>query len=127
MRIAISTHGKNVSPHFGRCPSYTLVDIEDGKEVNKVEIENPCHSPGFIPEFLNDKGVGLIVCGGMGARAAGFFKELGISMVTGVEGTVEEVIQKLEKGVLEGGVSLCTPGKGKGYGIEKNECDHAHQ
>ena len=48
-------------------------------------------------------------------------------MVTGVEGSIDEVIQKLEQGVLEGGESLCTPGAGRGYGIEKNECDHAHE
>lgn len=34
MRIAISTDGKYVSQHFGRCPSYTLVDIENGKAIN---------------------------------------------------------------------------------------------
>ena len=33
MRIAISTDGRYVSPHFGRCPSFTLVDIENGKTV----------------------------------------------------------------------------------------------
>ena len=30
MRIAISTDGSSVSGHFGRCPSFTIVDIEDG-------------------------------------------------------------------------------------------------
>lgn len=127
MRAAISTEGSYVSPHFGRCPSFTLVDIENGKAVNRAEVENPGHTPGFIPQFLHEKGVGLIVCGGMGARAAGLFEELGIQMITGVEGNIEEVIQKLEKGVLEGGESLCTPGAGRGYGVEKNECDHAHE
>lgn len=127
MRIAISTDGKYVSPHFGRCPSFTLVDIEDGKAGRREEVENPGHSPGFIPQFLHDKGAGTIVCGGMGARATGFFEELGMEMITGVDGRIDEVIQKLEKGMLEGGESLCTPGAGRGYGIEKNECDHANE
>ena len=33
MRIAISTDGTQVSPHFGRCPAFTLVDVESGRLV----------------------------------------------------------------------------------------------
>ncbi|MBA1336952.1 MAG: hypothetical protein HPY66_3388 [Firmicutes bacterium] len=57
MRIAISTDRRHVSPHFGRCPSFTLVDIENGKTLKRVEVENPGHSPGYIPQFLHEKGV----------------------------------------------------------------------
>ncbi len=127
MRIAISTDGRYVSSHFGRCPSFTLVDIENGKTVKRVDVENPGHEPGYIPQFLCEKGVKQIVCAGMGARAQGFFKEMGIDAVMGVNGSIDEVIGKLEKDVLEGGESLCDPGAGKGYGIEKTECDHAHE
>ena len=127
MRVAISTDGKFVSQHFGRCPLYTLVDIENGKVVNKMEIRNPGHLPGAIPQLLHDKGVCRIVCGGMGARAVEFFEEYGIEMITGVDGSIDEIIQRLEKDVLEAGESSCTLGAGRGYGIEKNECDHAHE
>lgn len=127
MRIAISTDGRYVSPHFGRCPSFTLVDIENGKVVKRVEVDNPGHEPGYIPQFLNQKGVKQIVCGGMGARAQGFFEEMGIEAIMGVDGSIDEVINKLEKGALEAGESLCAPGAGKGYGVEKTECDHTHE
>jgi predicted Fe-Mo cluster-binding NifX family protein len=63
----------------------------------------------------------------MGARAQGFFEEMGIKTIMGVEGSIDEVIEKLEKGTLEGGESSCTPGAGRGYGVEKTECDHAHE
>ena len=42
----------------------------------------------------------------------------------GVTGSVETVIKRLLGGTLEGGESLCKPGAGKGYGVEKDECDH---
>ncbi|NMB32917.1 MAG: dinitrogenase iron-molybdenum cofactor [Clostridium sp.] len=127
MRIAISTDGLYVSPHFGRCPSFTLVDIENGKITEKNEVENPGHEPGNIPHFLHRKGVKRIVCGGMGMRAQEFFQQLGIETTVGVEGSVEEVLDKLEKDVLSGGQSLCAPGAGKGYGVEKVECDHTDE
>ncbi|MGB3112619.1 MAG: NifB/NifX family molybdenum-iron cluster-binding protein, partial [Candidatus Omnitrophota bacterium] len=41
MRIAISTDGGSVSPHFGRCPSFTIVDFEDGTMIKKEVIDNP--------------------------------------------------------------------------------------
>lgn len=127
MRIAISTDGDLVSAHFGRCPAFTLVDIVDGKTVKKEVLENPGHEPGFIPRFLHQKGAECIVCGGMGARATGFFSEFGIETIMGVSGKVADVIAKLETGSLQGGASLCKPGAGKGYGVEKSECDHPHE
>ena len=80
--------------------------------------------PGAIPQFLQQKGVGVIIAGGMGMRASGFFDELGIKTIVGISGRIDEVVEKLSKGTLEGGESLCRPGSGKGYGIEKTECDH---
>jgi predicted Fe-Mo cluster-binding NifX family protein len=127
VRIAISTEGEFVSAHFGRCPSFTLVDISDGKTVKKEILANPGHEPGFIPRFLYERGARCIVCGGMGARATGFFDDLGIDVILGVSGKVEDAIRKLEEGSLKGGASLCKPGDGKGYGIEKSECDHQQE
>jgi predicted Fe-Mo cluster-binding NifX family protein len=126
MRVAISTEGNFVSNHFGRCPTFTLVDIENGKVIKRTEIPNPGHQPGFIPQFLYQKGVNCISCGGMGQRAKAFFDEYGIQTIAGVTGKIDDVIEKLLKGTLEGGESLCKPGSGKGYGLDKTECDHAH-
>jgi len=127
LKIAISTEGDFVSSHFGRCPSFTIVDIEGDKVRKKEVLENPGHRPGFIPQFLHQQDVQCIVCGGMGMRAAGFFNELGIQIIVGVNGRIDEVIEKLQKGTLEGGESLCKPGSGKGYGLEKTECDHPNE
>jgi predicted Fe-Mo cluster-binding NifX family protein len=113
-----------VSAHFGRCPSFTILDIEDGKITSRNEVLNPGHAPGFIPRFLNEKGVRCIVAGGMGRRAQDLFSQTGIDTVMGVTGGVDDVIKKILDGTLEGGESLCSPGAGKGYGVEKEECDH---
>jgi predicted Fe-Mo cluster-binding NifX family protein len=127
MRVAISTDGDFVSAHFGRCPSFTIIDIEDGKVSKKDVVDNPGHQPGFIPQFLHKKGVNCIVAGGMGMRATGFFNEFGIQAIVGISGKISEVIEKLLKGTLEGGESLCKPGAGKGYGLDKTECDHPNE
>lgn len=127
MRVAISTDGEFVSAHFGRCPSFTIVDIKNGNVVKKEIVDNPGHQPGFIPQFLHQKGAQCIVAGGMGMRATGFFNEFGIQTIVGISGKIDEVIERLQKGTLEGGESLCKPGSGKGYGLDKTECDHPKQ
>ena len=124
MRIAISTDGDLVSAHFGRCPTFTIVDIDGGNVIRRETLDNPGHQPGFIPQFLHEKGVECIVCGGMGRRATGFFSEYGIETVLGITGRIDEVIGKIQKGTLKGDASLCKPGSGKGYGLDKAECDH---
>ena len=124
MKIAISTDNNYVSAHFGRCPHFTIVEIDGEKILGKETVDNPGHQPAFLPQFLSDLGVNCIIAGGMGLRATGLFAEKGIQTIVGVGGTIDDVIDKLVKGTLEGGESLCKPGSGKGYGIEKSECDH---
>lgn len=127
MRIAISTDGDFVSAHFGRCPCFTIVDVDMGKIAKKEVIENPGHQPGFIPEFLHQRGVDCIACGGMGRRALQYFNTLGMQTIVGVSGRIDDVLEMIQKGTLKGGESLCKPGSGKGYGLDKTECDHPEQ
>jgi predicted Fe-Mo cluster-binding NifX family protein len=62
----------------------------------------------------------------MGMRATSFFEEFGIETIVGISGKIDDVIEQLKKGTLKGGESLCKPGSGKGYGLDKTECDHPH-
>ena len=107
-RIAISTDGDQVSPHFGRCSSYTIIEIENGQLLTQKVIDNPGHEPGFLPQFLSEKGVNAIVAGGMGPRAQNLFQQVGIEAILGVEGPIETVIETLLAGTLTGGESTCT-------------------
>ncbi len=125
MKIAISTDSDFVSEHFGRCPAFTIAEIEDGKVVKIEEMGNPGHQPGFLPAFLAEKGVKYIICGGMGSRAQALFAEKGITPLIGVSGKIDDVIAQFVQGRLEEGESSCKPGAGKGYGVEKAECDHS--
>lgn len=124
MKVAISTEGENVSPHFGRCPFFTILEIDNGKVVKREKIPNPGHQPGFLPEFLKEKGVECIICGGMGPRAQNLFTQKEINVILGVEEKIDTVVEKLLKGKLRGGESLCRPGQGRGYGIPKEGCSH---
>jgi predicted Fe-Mo cluster-binding NifX family protein len=107
MKIAISTDQGCVSAHFGRCQTYTIIEIKEGQILSKEEIPNPGHQPGFLPEYLSEKGVNCIIAGGMGLRAQGLFTQKNIEAIIGVQGAVDEVIQKFIKQELEVGDDLC--------------------
>ena len=124
MRVAISTDGDFVSAHFGRCPQFTLVDIDKNKVTKREIIDNPGHHPGFLPQFLSEKGAACIIAGGMGMRAQELFSQAGIDSILGVEGSIDSVVEHLLAGTLKGGESICSPGAGKGYGVDKSVCDH---
>ena len=94
MKIAISTDAGFVSAHFGRCPTFTIVEIEEGKILTVEEINNPGHHPGILPNFLAERGVNYIICGGMGNRAQMLFAEKEITPIIGVTGKINEIIEK---------------------------------
>lgn len=107
MKIAIANQDGSVSAHFGRCPSYTIVDIEDGRVTHRSEIPNPGHEPGFLPRYLAEKGVQIIIAGGMGPRAQGLFTQQNIEFIVGVQGPIDEVINQYLTGALQPGNDLC--------------------
>ena len=125
-KIAIAVDGNQISPHFGRCPSFVLVDLENKIVVNRENIPNPGHRTGFLPEFLAEKGVQVIICGGMGRRAMDLFSEKGITPMIGIAGEVDKVINDYIEEKLEVGDSFCQPGAGKGYGLEKEDHHQSH-
>ena len=110
MRVAVSADDTNgldsvVSPHFGRCPYYVFVDLE-GQEVKQVSAEaNPFydqHAPGQVPTFIRQQDVDVMLTGGMGMRAIGFFEQYGVQPVTGASGTVRHALEQFLGGRLQG-------------------------
>jgi len=123
MRIAVSADNKKgldsvVSPHFGRCPVFVLVDVE-GCEVKEVrEVDNPYygdHQPGQVPAFIGSLGAQVMLTGGMGGRAIMFFQQAGIEGVTGAYGTVRQSVESYLGGQLRG-AAPCLESQEHGHG-----------
>jgi len=120
MRIAIATEGNRVSPHFGRCALYTVVEMNAGKVAGTELVENPGHRPNYLPEFLHVHQIDCVVSGGMGSRARQLFHQYDIETVVGVDDKIDTVIQQLESGALSNGQNLCHPNH------EKSDHKHEH-
>jgi predicted Fe-Mo cluster-binding NifX family protein len=123
MRIAVPADSKDgldspVSPHFGRCPYFVIVDVE-GAEVKEVQaVDNPYyggHAPGQVPAFIKSQGVEVMLSGGMGGRALAFFEQQGIEAVSGASGTVRQALELYLGGGLRG-VAPCRESREHGHG-----------
>ena len=92
-----------VSHHFGRCPYFTIAEVEDGQVQNMQAVENPFagqHAPGQVPGFINSQRVDVMISGGMGGRAIQFFRSYNIGVSTGASGTVRQTLEKYLAGEL---------------------------
>ncbi|MDK2935321.1 MAG: hypothetical protein PWP62_329 [Eubacteriaceae bacterium] len=107
MKIAVASDNGNVTGHFGHCESFMIFDTEGKKIVKTEAVANPGHKPGFLPNFLNDMGVNVIISGGMGGGAVDIFNEKGIEVVIGVSGTAADSAALYLDGKLESTGSIC--------------------
>lgn len=107
MKIAVACNGANIWPHFGHCENFNIFDTENGKITNEQNIPNPGHRPGFLPNFLADLGVEVIIAGGMGGGAVEIFNERNIEVIVGAEGDAKLATQKYLNGELKSTGSVC--------------------
>ena len=107
IKIAVASEQNLVTGHFGHCQNFNIFDTEDGKIVKKESIANPGHKPGFLPNFLNDLGVNVIISGGMGGGAVDIFNSHKIEVILGATGDAEEAVNAYLKGELKSTGSIC--------------------
>lgn len=93
MKIAVAVDCGRVAEHFGHCEGFEVFQIEDGQITAKNFVPNPGHRPGFLPNFLGDMGVSVVIAGGMGESAVRIFKERGIEVLTGLGGSSQEEVE----------------------------------
>lgn len=107
MKIAVAGMGNTVAGHFGHCENFNIYETENGKIVSAKSIANPGHKPGFLPNFLGDMGVELIIAGGMGGGAVEIFNERKIEVIVGAEGDAKEAVERYLRGELKSTGSIC--------------------
>ena len=94
-----------VSPHFGRCAHYALVEVKEGQVIGYWVVSNPHnghHKPGQLPRYIHSIGASVILAGGMGPMAVEMFHDLGIEVATGASGTIREAVEAYLEGRLQG-------------------------
>lgn len=67
-KVAIAADGNQVSAHFGRCESYVVATVEDGRVASQTKVPNPKHESGRLPALMQELGVACAIVGSIGAR-----------------------------------------------------------
>lgn len=115
MRIATPCNGTEIWGHFGHCETFRIYDVENGSIVKEECIPNPGHRPGFLPNFLADMGVEVIIAGGMGGGAVDIFNERNVEVVVGAQGDAKKAVVSYLNGELVTTGAVC------------HEHEHAHE
>lgn len=107
MKIAVASENKMVTEHFGHCENFNIFEAENTQIIKSKSVPNPGHKPGFLPNFLNDMGVNVIISGGMGGGAIEIFNEKGIEVITGAKGDARAAAEQYLQGMLKSTGSVC--------------------
>lgn len=107
IKIAVASEKEKVTEHFGHCQNFNLFETENDRIVKSESIPNPGHKPGFLPNYLNDIGVNVIISGGMGGGAIEIFNEKGIEVIVGAAGDAKIAAEAYLEGALKSSGSVC--------------------
>ncbi len=107
MKIVVAAMGTNVAGHFGHCENFIFFDTADGAITSVETVPNPGHRPGFLPNFLADRGAKVIISGGMGGGAVEIFNERDVKVIIGIQGDAREAVEHYLKGELVSTGSIC--------------------
>lgn len=106
-KIAVASENEKVTEHFGHCLNFNIYEVENGQIVKSESIPNPGHKPGFLPNYLHDLGVNVIISGGMGGGAIDIFNSHQIEVVVGASGVAIEAAAAYIAGTLQSTGSVC--------------------
>ena len=84
-----------------------IFDTADGAITGEERVPNPGHRPGFLPNFLADRGVEVIIAGGMGGGAVEIFNERNVEVIVGAQGDARAAAEAYLRGELESTGSIC--------------------
>jgi len=128
LKVAVSATGESldspVSPRFGRCPYYVIVDTETMafETMPNASMSAPSGAGIAAAQAVAQKGVNAVLTGNFGPNASQVLAQVGVQMVTGATGSVRQAVESFKNGGLTaaspmGSSGGITPGAGLGVGM----------
>jgi predicted Fe-Mo cluster-binding NifX family protein len=128
MKIVVTSSGQDLSgmvdPRFGRCPYFLVVDTESmAVEAVPNGAVGSAHGAGIqAAQRVASMGVKAVLTGNVGPNAYSALSASGVSVITGVSGTVAKAVERFKLGELNTtssptvGGHFGTGGMGRGRG-----------
>jgi len=110
MRYAVPVSSGRIAIHFGHCEHFALIDVDEASNavVRKEIVASPGHQPGFLPTWLAEQEVSIIIASGMGSRAQALFNQNRIEVIiNALEEDPEKAVLSHIAGTLATGKDIC--------------------
>ncbi len=111
MKIAVPvTEDYQIDNHFGHCKAYYLFTIAENNEITDVQTldsEPGCGCKSNIATTLAERGVKILLAGGIGNGAISVINKAGIEVVRGCSGNAAEAVKLYVSGLLKDGGESC--------------------
>ena len=121
MRIAVTYENGDVFQHFGHTEEFKVYEVEDGRIVSSEIIGSNGSGHGALAGLLNDRGIDVLICGGIGGGAQAALSERGIELCAGAEGNADEAVEAYLRGELENTGANCDH-HGEGHSCGEHSC-----
>ncbi len=127
MRIAVTYEDGQVFQHFGHTEVFKVYEVEDGKVISSELVGSNGSGHGALAGLLNDKGIDVLICGGIGGGAQRALDERGIELCAGASGDVDEAVAAYLRGELVNTGANCDHHHGGDHDCGDHDCgDHDH-
>lgn len=127
MRIAVTYENGQIFQHFGHTETFKVFEVEDGKVVSAEVIGSNGSGHGALAGLLNDRGIDVLICGGIGGGAQRALDERGIELCAGQSGDVDAAVEAYLRGELVNTGANCDHHHGEDHDCGDHGChDHDH-
>jgi predicted Fe-Mo cluster-binding NifX family protein len=109
LKVAVPNNKGAVNQHFGQSTSFILATVENGsvKNIEELSTGEYAHQHKKLADLLREKGVSMIIAGGIGEGASGALVDKGMDIIKGTEGSYRQVLEDFAKGELKSKDLLC--------------------
>lgn len=128
MKIAVTYENGEVFQHFGHSEQFKIYETENGAIVSSQVVDTNGSGHGALAGFLVDRGVEVLICGGIGMGAKNALAEAGIRLYPGASGDADRQVEAFLAGSLSYNPDTqCSHHHGHGEGHSCGEHEgHGH-
>ena len=125
MKIAVTYDNGNVFQHFGKTEFFKVYEVEDDKIVSSEVIGSNGTGHGALAGLLAERGIQVLICGGIGGGAQAALAEAGIELCSGAQGDADAAVEAYLKGELESTGVNCDHHHEEGHSCGNHEESHS--
>lgn len=100
MKIAVTYEDGKVFQHFGHTEQFKIYEASEGKVLSAQVVDTEGSGHGALAGFLRERGVEVLICGGIGGGAQAALAQAGIKLYGGVSGEADDAVNAYLAGEL---------------------------